>query len=662
MSSNNTPEEQTNASSGSESSDPSAEGRSVSSARRLIDRTNVWGLVAISSPLIAVACHVLAANTVPQFIASVTEPMVLTVFAAATLAGGSIAMVMSTLASAFRDRDREAEQFAEQKTLLERQLREELDRAEELDRDLAAANLRLESNQATFQQWTTELEAANEKLRELDQIKTKFFSEVSHELRGPVAAMVSAAKIITKHHRTKPEVVLRFGGTIVDEGDRLTRLINDFLDLAKIESGCTDWRQEQTKASDLVIGASKAAEPLALDRGIFLEHELGDCKIPMLVDPDRIKQVLTNMINNAIKHTPEGGTVTIAVDHRESEYIFAVGDTGPGIPPEQAERVFSRYHQVKNSMDGEKVSGTGLGLCISKEIVEHYEGSIWVESEVGRGSVFYFTIPDAATMDQPQLMPSTAALSLRELRVVIFTNNQVLAGRALDMPIGSGIECRTRDTVEGLKDALTSWEPDCVVLDDQSLSATEADVEAMLRDIGMANVLAFDGQTIRPHMTEPGSAIVARRMCSTSPRGSKILVVDDDEHYAALLEHELKHYGYEVVTALTGEEAIEVIENEEPDAVVLDIILPKLDGLGVLGRVKMMPYPIPVIVLTGMEDAGVASAATELGATDVIYKNGMGDVTRAAMASRVNELLTPALCVNGAESAVNTVEHSESIH
>ncbi len=257
---------------------------------------------------------------------------------------------------------------------------------------LAEINKELEQSKSVIESRARELEAANKKLNELNELKTKFLSEVSHELRTPLTSIVSSAKIIKKYQQTKPESVVHFAETILHEGNRLTRMLNDFLDLAKIESGCASWKDTPITCDELLSQAVSGIESLAIDGGIKVSCNV-EHGSEFQADFDRLTQVITNLLSNAIKHTPPGGTITVTAEDSPDSILFTVRDTGVGIPAEECEKVFAKFYQSSavSAVDS-RYKGTGLGLCICVEIVQHYGGRIWVESELGKGTAFKFTL------------------------------------------------------------------------------------------------------------------------------------------------------------------------------------------------------------------------------------------------------------------------------
>ncbi len=257
---------------------------------------------------------------------------------------------------------------------------------------------------------TMELEQANLRLRELDQEKSAFLSLASHELRTPLTSVLGFAKLIRKTFAAyflpgpdaEPEQAAR-GHRILDnldivlgEGERLTRLVNDLLDLTKIESGALEWRDADLDLAHLL---RKALETLRGQVGsraaVRLEAEIPESLPVVRADRDRIVQVLSNLLGNAAKFTAQG-SIRLKARADAGWVEVRVSDTGPGIPPHDLENVFRKFFQVR---DGDtlrdKPKGTGLGLTICRQVIEHYHGRIWAESESGRGATFVFRLPAA---------------------------------------------------------------------------------------------------------------------------------------------------------------------------------------------------------------------------------------------------------------------------
>lgn len=241
-------------------------------------------------------------------------------------------------------------------------------------------------------QRTAELEAANLQLQKLNKIKSEFVSVVSHELRTPLTAIKSFAEILKDDiEELDIEMQKHFLTIINDESDRLGRLINDLLDLQKMDSGKMVWKDAPIDLARLLKNSVEFFSPAYRDKNLQLQLKLQQQECLLDLDADRIRQLIANLLSNALKFTEHGG-VTVTMATTADEVKVSVTDTGLGIPDDSLEKVFESFHQVDSS-ETRKIGGSGLGLTICKEIVEHYQGRIWVESRLGEGSSFSFVLP-----------------------------------------------------------------------------------------------------------------------------------------------------------------------------------------------------------------------------------------------------------------------------
>lgn len=254
---------------------------------------------------------------------------------------------------------------------------------------------------------TVELEAANEKLKGLDQSKSAFLTTVSHELRTPLTSILGFSMIISKRFKELIVPNIKSGekktdravkqiednlNIIVSEGERLTNLINDVLDLAKIEAGQIDWKMDQISIADVIEQAAAATSaPFAHKKEVEFIKELEENLPNIIGDKDELVQVVINLLSNSFKFTDKG-YVRCTTTREGENIVISITDTGVGIAKRDHDEVFKKFRQAGDTLTG-KPQGTGLGLPICKEIVEHHGGKIWVESEPGRGSTFTFTLP-----------------------------------------------------------------------------------------------------------------------------------------------------------------------------------------------------------------------------------------------------------------------------
>ena len=281
---------------------------------------------------------------------------------------------------------------------------------------MAAARQQAEAQRVTL---IAELAAQNAELAQLDELKDNFLSSVSHELRTPLTAIKGSAEILLDDDEVPEEIVKEFLTIINVESDRLTRLINDVLDLARYEAGQEIWNDAPNSLSEIVDTAVSGIQSLAIQKSLNVSVDMEPDLSEVWCDQDKINQVLTNLLSNAIKFTPEHGKIGILIKEasnsgrKKSDRMveIKVSDNGVGIPAEELNEIFQKFKQVSDTVSDER-KGTGLGLPICREIVSHYGGKIWAESELGKGSVFTVTIPiekSAVEADSPPAEESGAS-------------------------------------------------------------------------------------------------------------------------------------------------------------------------------------------------------------------------------------------------------------
>jgi len=372
-----------------------------------------------------------------------------------------------------------------------------------------------------------EAEAASMAAERANDAKSAFLSTVSHELRTPLTSVLGFAKIIRKRLDEKIFPIVDRSDkktektisqisenlhVVISEGERLTHLINDVLDLAKIEAGKMEWNQENVSMPEVAERAIAATTSLFDQKALKLVKDIAIDLPEITGDKDKLIQVIINLISNSVKFTDKG-SVTCRVFHEKDELMVSISDTGIGIAPEDYGAVFEQFKQVGGDTLTDKPKGTGLGLPICKEIVEHHGGRIWVESEVGKGSTFSFALP---------------------------INKATAPARPLHLD----------DLVKQLKEQVA---------------------HSQLNIIGQA---------------------------------SNILIVDDDDSIRSLLNQELGDAGYTIDEASNGKEALEKVRSNRPDLIILDIMMPEMNGFDVAVVLKNDPntMDIPIIVLSVVQD------------------------------------------------------------
>ena len=326
----------------------------------------------------------------------------------------AFSIMSKNLSRAQNDLQQKAIALTEANTSLNQEITDRI----KVEKELAVLNRHLEDlvmqRTKDLAEKAGELEEANRQLKEMDELKSTLLSSVSHELRTPLTSVLGFAKLIKKDFlryytelekvdpvlTQKRERIIKNLDTINHEGLRLTRIINDLLDLAKIESGRLDWNDRDTTLHDIIENAVNAMQG-AFDgkKNVVLHVQLEPHLPDVHVDPDRIEQVIINLLHNALKFTSRGIVALKAGFANNGFVMIEISDSGPGIHPRDHGKIFDKFHQVVNQDTlHNKPAGTGLGLSICQQIIEHYGGRIWVSSTPGQGATFSFEIPAIASL------------------------------------------------------------------------------------------------------------------------------------------------------------------------------------------------------------------------------------------------------------------------
>lgn len=495
------------------------------------------------------------------------------------------------------------------------------------------------------------LEKANKQLIELDKLKDNFLSTVSHELRTPLTSIKSFAEILLNYDEDRA-TQKEFLGIINEESDRLSRLINDFLDLSKIQAGRMQWQTTDIALPEVMQTAKNTLKPLLEKNQLELTVDL-EPDLPLVrSDKDKLLQVFTNLLGNAIKFTPEGGKINVkarlqnASENTENKEVVEVRvtDTGIGIAPEHYLSIFEKFGQVGDVLK-DRPKGTGLGLPICKKIIENYGGKIWVESVFGKGSTFIFTLNIA-----PSSKINTSGSQTQGLRIslsTVETNKSKMVLVVDDEPnirrfIKHELSNRGHDVIEasGGKEAVDlarKFHPDLITLDITMPDINGFDVTAVLKNdpqtkdipILIISVIEDKQKAYRlganDYITKPISIdLLMKRVDYLLEANQKtILAVDDDAAITRSLEFELHKRGYTVYTAANGKEGLISVQENHPSLIILDLKMPLMDGYEMLKTLKSKPdtQGIPVILLTGVEIDGGRVNALSIGASEYIKKS-----------------------------------------
>jgi len=464
---------------------------------------------------------------------------------------------------------------------------------------------------------SSELEAQNRRIQEASRLKSEFLANMSHELRTPLNSIIGFADLLhdgevppdSPQHR-------EFLADILKSGRHLLQLINDVLDLAKVEAGKIDFRPEPIDLERLTGEVAAVLRTVCASKNISLEIEVDPAVVKVTADPARLKQVLYNYVSNALKFTSDSGRVVIrAAPERGDMFRIEVQDTGIGIAAEDIPRLFIEFQQL-DAGASKKHSGTGLGLALTKRIVEAQGGTVGVKSTLHEGSVFFAVLPiraDAGPPAEPTRIQDRRSGAASVLVVEDDLRDRRLLVQTLSKA-GYGVE--TASTGSEAVTACGARIFDAITLDLLLSDMTGLDVLHRIRVEGrnrdtpviVVSVVAekgvMGGFSVEDYLSKPingGDLLESLKRAAVPPeKDGVILVVDDDSAARRLMAATLEQLGYQIECSASGEEALAVVAEEAPVAVILDLVMPGIGGLEFLARFRNNPknQMIPVIIWT----------------------------------------------------------------
>jgi PAS domain S-box-containing protein len=474
--------------------------------------------------------------------------------------------------------------------------------------------------------------------RELDRMKTEFVSQVSHELRTPLTAIKGFTEMLLDGDAGEVnEEQQEYLDIVKSNVDRLVALINDLLDISRIESGRIKLDLAPIELPAIINSVVATMRPLLEGKHQTLTSQL-EPDLPLgMGDRDRVVQVVTNLVSNAHKYTQAGGSIVVSTERSGDLLRVAVKDNGMGIPAEDIPKLFTRFFRVDSSLTRE-IGGTGLGLSIVKSIVELQGGTVSVESEVGQGSTFAFTLPvaEAPVPVTPEPVPIAPPISLPAEGTVLVVEGEPDIREQLESSlVSAGYNVVVAEDIAAAIERMDQQRPDLVMLRLRLTAPHGFEDARALAETAEARDIPLLVVSIQRDASEPGPSVSAPRLnelqvvshvqqALAKSGARRVLIIDDDSDTRKLLSVGLQNHGFEPVEAVDGESGIAAAFAQSPDLVLLDLHLPGTDGFGVLQQLKRSPATaqIPVIVVTGDEDLwlGARARVLALGAADFVAK------------------------------------------
>ena len=562
----------------------------------------------------------------------------------------------------------ETQRQAEELQVQSEELRVSNEELEEQGRALKESQTRLEQQQVELEQTNSQLEeqaqaletqrdelertgaAVTLKARELEQAsqyKSDFLANMSHELRTPLNSLLILSKLLSDNAQGNlSDEQVKFAQTIQSSGNDLLTLINDILDLSKIEAGHIEMRPESLPLQRLTGDLHQLFQPVANERGLDFEIRIADdCPTLIETDRQRLEQILKNLLSNAFKFTEAGGVRLAIAPAGDDSLAFAVTDTGIGVPREQQESIFEAFRQADGTIS-RRYGGTGLGLSISRELTRLLGGAITLESQPGEGSTFTITVPRAydpaqvATRQQPSqieatLLPAPArARRSRPVSLAVSDDRDQLAGgrRVLlvvedddkfaaivrDLSREIGFHCLVAATAEDALKLARQFKPSAVVLDvglpDESglmvldrLKRDDATRHIPIHVISAADhsqtalSLGAIGYLVKPVKREELAEVLQALQSKLTSTVRRVLIVEDDPVQRDAVGKLLSSGDVETVGVGTAAECLEQLKQQTFDCMVLDLSLPDASGYSLLETLSQdgdHAFP-PVIVYTG---------------------------------------------------------------
>jgi signal transduction histidine kinase len=428
------------------------------------------------------------------------------------------------------------------------------------------------------------LEESNRKLTELDQIKGRFFANISHELRTPLTLMISPLETILARYRASLDAdAVGLLQTMHSNGLRLLKLINDLLDLVRLDSGVMQVKREPVALEQFLQGMASAARQVAQDKQINLVVAIAPNVGTVMLDRDKLEKIALNLQFNALKFTPAGGRVEMRVDKEGEDLVLRVSDTGIGIPAKDLPNMFSRFFQVDSS-SRRKYQGVGIGLALVKELTELHGGTVTVDSVEGRGTTF--------TIRMPYIAAEAGAVPTPAPEVHALPAEASPPGEANGETATAGGTVSSQEWLSNLYHRANLFGGPVLERSSKTAAGPVSSPNGPVADAVGANGHAFTA-----------------------------LIADDQPDMLGFIKSELVRH-YNVIEATDGQQAVDKAAAHTPDIILLDMMMPEKDGIQACREIRISPATqnVPIILITAHVDEETKINALRAGASDFLPK------------------------------------------
>lgn len=533
------------------------------------------------------------------------------------------------------------EELTRQTSLLqvsEEELRVQQEELKQINTELEEKAFMLEEQKSTIEEARDQIQIKADELERSGRFKSEFLANMSHELRTPLNSILILSRILGENKGARlNEEEQRYASVIYNSGNDLLTLINDILDLAKVEAGKIELVHENIATESVLAEIRNTFQKIAENKGLDLQiGKDPSCPDTLYTDHTRLLQILRNLISNAVKFTSAPGRVSLTISRQDADLVFAVADTGIGIPAEKQASIFEAFQQADGSTS-RKYGGTGLGLSISRELASLFKGYITLKSTPGEGSVFTLRIPFLTEADAPAepvaaepaiepVMPERTAPqqhyadnNKQTRRLLLIEDDEIFAADMAAKAEGSGFEVQVAASGNEALRLVESFKPTAIILDMHLPDMSGEDVLKELKKDNRTRLIPVhtvssgdygDDEMVKNgaigFMQKPVDERSAQHIFTALKLEGKgldrqrILLIEDDAYQSKYLGDFLTSNNIFVLYAYSATEALRILESDRVDGIILDVRLADMNGLDLLDKIKQNPdwNALPVVVNT----------------------------------------------------------------